>query len=59
MVPHPAPIHVVEVWSHDGKLYEVNSMYSLPDDASDGGGGGGADRGGGVGLYAGYSPARR
>jgi hypothetical protein len=23
----------VEVWDHDGKLYEVNSYYSLPDDA--------------------------
>jgi hypothetical protein len=26
---HPA----VEIWSHDGKLYEVSSGYSLPDDA--------------------------
>jgi hypothetical protein len=23
----------VEVWDHDGKLYEVTSYYSLPDDA--------------------------
>jgi hypothetical protein len=23
----------VEVWDHSGKLYEVNSYYSLPDDA--------------------------
>lgn len=23
----------MEVWDHDGKLYEVNSFYSLPDDA--------------------------
>jgi hypothetical protein len=23
----------VDVWSHGGKLYEVNSFYSLPDDA--------------------------
>ncbi|MGW4294345.1 hypothetical protein ACWEH1_14990 [Micromonospora chersina] len=23
----------MEVWDHDGKLYEVNSYYSLPDDA--------------------------
>ncbi|MEU7802413.1 hypothetical protein AB0B10_24430 [Micromonospora arborensis] len=23
----------MEVWHHDGKLYEVNSYYSLPDDA--------------------------
>lgn len=26
---HPA----MEIWSHDGKLYEVSSRYSLPDDA--------------------------
>lgn len=23
----------MNVWAHDGKLYEVNSYYSLPDDA--------------------------
>ncbi|MGC4874933.1 hypothetical protein ACLQ26_01525 [Micromonospora sp. DT43] len=23
----------MEIWSHDGKLYEINSYYSLPDDA--------------------------
>ncbi|MEV6345030.1 hypothetical protein [Actinoplanes sp. NPDC051851] len=23
----------MEIWSHDGKLYEIVSMYSLPDDA--------------------------
>lgn len=23
----------MKVWSRDGKLYEVNSYYSLPDDA--------------------------
>ena len=23
----------VEIWEHDGKQYEVNSYYSLPDDA--------------------------
>lgn len=23
----------MEVWAHDGRLYEVNSYYSLPDDA--------------------------
>ncbi|MEU1687866.1 hypothetical protein [Micromonospora sp. NPDC005707] len=23
----------MEVWDHEGKLYEVNSYYSLPDDA--------------------------
>ncbi|MCW2886980.1 MAG: hypothetical protein JWL58_3842, partial [Streptosporangiaceae bacterium] len=23
----------MEVWAHDGKLYDVNSYYSLPDDA--------------------------
>jgi len=27
---HPAPM---QLWAHDGALYEVNSYYSLPDDA--------------------------
>jgi hypothetical protein len=26
---HPA----MEIWSYDGKLYEITSRYSLPDDA--------------------------
>jgi hypothetical protein len=30
---YSATIRVVEIWSHGSKLYEVNSMYSLPDDA--------------------------
>jgi hypothetical protein len=29
----PCDRAAVEVWEHDRRLYEVNSYYSLPDDA--------------------------